>query len=129
MAITSKIFGDTTSLASMLDVVFNQELPERFEARDTADALRGESSDGNLYAAASTGSGVATVALSGSVVINVDANSTGASGVTKIVYCHFEEPSTVYDIYTITISPAEEFLYAGTITITTATITLSGTMT
>ena len=133
MAITSKIFSDLASLAKMLDAVFNASTlyAERFQAESTTSGIRGVSGWSNLYAAAATGSGVATIALSGSVVINVDASSTGVAAVDKIVYAQSEDINNtqIYLIYTITISPAEEFIYAGTITITTATITLSGTMT
>ena len=131
MAIVSKIFDDITKLAVMLNAGIDVDGVSgfhAFEARDVVNGLRGQSGTSVFYNAAVAGGSNATKALTSSVVINVTANSTGGAAVTKIVFCHYEDPS-VFDIYTITISPAEEFTFAGTITITTATITLSGTMT
>lgn len=128
MAIVSKILSATDQLSIMLNSVFNQALPEVFVAQDTAGVDRGSSATGNLYASAVGGVSSSSVALSSNVVINVNAGATGLSGVTKIIYAHFDNPNYYY-IYTITISPAEEFTYAGTITITSATITISNVMT
>ena len=128
MAIVSKIITDTSSLQTMLDSVFNPANQERFYALDTADSKRGSSTVGNLYNAATAGSGNASVALSANVVITVDANSVTPNAVGYLMYAHYISASVEYCIYEITLSPAEEFQYQGTITITTATITLSGTM-
>lgn len=126
MAIVSKVIQNSW-LVDMLDTVFNPANSERFYAFASS-TKRGSSSAGNLYNAASAGSGNASVALAANVVINVDANSTSANAVNKITYVHYIDASTEYYVYDITISPAEEFLYAGTITITSATITISETM-
>lgn len=126
MAIVSKVIQNSW-LVDMLDTVFNPANSERFYAFASS-TKRGSSSAGNLYSAASAGSGNASVALAANVVINVDANSTSAMAITKITYVHYIDESTEYYVYDITISPAEEFLYAGTITITSATITISETM-
>jgi hypothetical protein len=129
MAIVSKIITDIASLQTMLDSVFNPANQERFYALDTADSKRGSSTAGNLYNSATAGSGNASVALASNVVITVNANSTGSAGVEKLVYAHYISEVSEYHVYEVTLSPVEEFQYQGTITITTATITLSGTMT
>lgn len=126
MAIVSKVIQNSW-LVDMLDTVFNPANSERFYAFASS-TKRGSSSAGNLYSAASAGSGNASVALAANVVINVDANSTSGNAVNKITYVHYIDENTEYYVYDITISPAEEFLYAGTITITSATITISETM-
>lgn len=128
MAIVSKIITDTQTLADMLDAVFNNAVAEVFWAFSST-AKRGTSSVGNLYASATQGSGNASVALTSNVVITVDANSTSSNAVTKIIYGKYVSEASEYNVYEITLSPAEEFQYQGTITITSATITLSGTMT
>lgn len=130
MAIVSKVITNSL-LAIMLDAGFNNPTitGERFDARNLGGNVRGSSSESDFYAPATTGSGLASVALNANVVINVNANSTGLDGVDKIEYTQVESVSAEYNIYTITISPAEEFLYAGTITVTSATISLSTTMT
>jgi hypothetical protein len=129
MAIVSKIITDSQSLADMLDAVFNIAVAEQFWAFDTLDAKRGSSSTGNLYSSATLGTNSASVALTSNVVINVNAGSTGSNAVEKIVYGKYVSEVSEYTVYEITLSPVEEFTYAGTITITSATITLSGTMT
>lgn len=126
MAIVSKVIQNSW-LVDMLNMVFNPANSERFYAFASSNK-RGSSSPGNLYSAASAGSGKASVALAANVVINVNANSTSAMAINKITYAHFIDAMTEYYVYDITISPAEEFLYAGTITITSATITISETM-
>jgi len=124
MAIASKTLN-VTPRNTMLDSVFNPSgLDEIFVAENAVVNSRGESSSGNLYSAASSGS----AALTANVVINVSAGSTGLDGVTRIVYNHYTAPSTYVPIYIIALSPAEEFTYAGTITITSATVTISSTM-
>lgn len=130
MAIVSKIITDLTSLQTMLDSVFNPANQERFYAFSGTGGSgeRGRSSVGNLYSSATTGTGNASVALTSNVVINVDASSTTPNAVGYLVYTHYISSSEEYYVYEITLSPAEEFTYAGTITITSATITLSGTM-
>lgn len=129
MAIVSKIITDTGTLADMLDAAFNTAVADRFWAWSAIDSVRGSSPTGNLYADATPGTGNASVALTSNVVITVDAASTSSNAVSKIVYGKYVSESSEYYIYTITLSPAEEFQYQGTITITSATITLSGTMT
>ena len=131
MAIVSKIITDLTSLQTMLDSVFNPANQERFYAYSSSGggaSPRGSSAVGNLYSSATTGTGNASVALTSNVVINVNAGSTTPNAVGYLVYTHYISSSEEYYVYEITLSPAEEFTYAGTITITSATITLSGTM-
>ena len=130
MAIVSKIIPPA-SLTPMLNAIFNPSgTTQKFEVYTTVDSpqiKRGESSDGDLYATAGTISGGASVALNGNVVINVVASSTGANAITEIRCVNIGDNTLV--LYYITVSPAEEFLYAGTITITSATITISNVMT
>lgn len=130
MAIVSKVI-DTDLLAIMLDAGFNSAsiISERFDVQQLSGSVRGSSSESDFYAPATTGSGLASVALNSNVVINVIAESTGLYAVDKIIYTQIESINAEYEIYTITISPAEEFLYAGTITVTSATISISATMT
>lgn len=128
MAITSKQITQA-KLIIMLDAAFNPSgVQQKFQAYTSAtygaQLLKGESSSGNLYAAAGTGSGNASVALSGNVVINVNAGSVGETAIAEI-RCVDDVPSV---LYYIGISPAEEFTYAGTITITSATVTINVAM-
>ena len=129
MAVTSKQMTQA-KLVIMLDAAFNPSaITQQFEVY-TSEALgaqikKGESTAGNLYAAAGTGSGNASVALSANVVITVNAGSTGNDAVAEI-RCIDSTPSI---LYYIGISPSEEFLYEGTMTITTATITINVAMT
>ena len=120
MAITSKTL-EASQILIMLDSVFSFSTGI-FTATNSADSERGSSSN-VAYNPASGNSAV----LSANAVISVDSGSTGADAVTKIKLQKLN--NGWFTVYTITLSPAEEFQYQGTITITSATITLSGTMT
>ena len=91
MAIASKVLG-VTPRNTMLDSVFNPAGDEIFVAQNTLEDSRGESTAGNLYNAAGTGA----VALTANVVINVLASSTGANGVTRIVYDKINDQVNAY---------------------------------
>lgn len=128
MAISNKYMSQP-KLVIGLDAMFNPSgVNQKFEVYTDssygAQIKKGESSAGNLYNSATTGSGTALVSLASNVVITVSAGSTGEAAVQEI-RCVDDVPST---LYYIELSPAEEFLYQGTITITTATITINVTM-
>lgn len=128
MAIVSKIMNPN-ALVQMLDLIFNaSDSTQKYEVYTTIDSpqiKRGESTAGDYFDLASTITGGASVVLADNVTITVSANSTGASAVTEIRLISIGTYSAV--LCWVTISP-EEFLYEGSITITSSTISISNTM-
>ena len=129
MAISAKTLVSTV-VPNMLDAICNRvNYYDVFYCTNSVGGLRGTSSVTSNYYAAASGT---SVALSGVVLINVDAASIGTDSVVHIRYKNESTapeviPNTI-ETYFITLSPAEEFTYAGTITITSATISISTTM-
>jgi len=126
MAITAKTLVSTVVPTMLNSVLRTSGFEDQFYVHNAANAIRGTSTlTPWLYATASGTS----IALAGPVVISVSAGSTGTDGVVKIGFVRISTgvDDPIY-VYTVTISPAEEFTYAGTITITSATISISTTM-
>lgn len=128
MAIVSKIMNPS-ALVLMLDLIFNAsgstQKYEVYTKIDSPQIKRGESVAGDYFDSASTITGGASVVLADSVTITVSANSTGANAVTEIRCISAGTYSA--NLYWVTISP-EEFLYEGSITVTTATVSISNVM-